>query len=444
MLRRMRIEVQKLMHGQAFAKLRTFLLMLAVIGSPTVFAYGQSDKKADSKKNSVSSAAADLAAQNYNRARDLIAVNNWAEAEEKLDYVITEYPNSKYREQAFYWLAYVYKQQGKYQKAILLLNKLINDFPRSAWSDDARSLRAELAAHVGDTEIINESLKSADNEEIKLAGLSSLFQVDPKEGLRRAIEILDSPAVADNINLREAVIVLIGKYGGEETSNVLLNIARTERDSVTRTAAIISLKGRVNESVLRKLVELVLKCDDNTVAETALFVITGQENGRAAGEALAQIVLLADSPDTRKHAVHFLGKLKGGSGIDKLIRLLDAAQDIEVKREILFTLSQTGNPVAQARVFKISRLTDNLGLREEGILSLGRFGDARIIERLIQSYDAEPRDDVKILILLSLGKSKQKNALGKLMSAAQNEKSPVLRKKAAQLLKQRADSEAKK
>ncbi len=121
-----------------------------------------------------------------------------------------------------------------------------------------------------------------------------------------------------------------------------------------------------------------------------------------------------------------------------MIYLFDVNEGIETKREILFKLSQTGNPAAQAKVFEISSQTDNLGLREEGILALGRFGDEQIIERIVQLYDAETREDVKMLILKSLSKSKQKNALKKLTDAAQNEKSSALRKKALQLLNQRA------
>ena len=439
----MRIGNQKLICGQPVTKLCAALLMLALINGATVIAYGQGKQNTDSRKKSVSSTTDDLAAQHYNRARNLIAVNNWAAAEEKLDYVIARYSNSKYLEPSLYWLAYACKQQGKYQKAVLLLNRLINEFPRSVWVNDARTLRAELAARVGDTKIINESLESANDDETKLAALSSLFQINPEEGLRRAIEILDS-AAAGNVNLREAIIVLIGKYaGGEETSAVLLNIARTERETVTRTAAVIGLKKRLTESVLAQLVELVIKCDDNTVAETALFVIAQQDNEQAK-KALVQIVLSAESPDTRKHAVHFLGKLKSGDVIDELIRLSDSVQEIEVKREVLFTLMQTGNRAAQSKAFEIYRRADDVGIREEGIVLSAQYGNVEIIEKIIQIYDGETSEEMKLLILVSLGKSKQKNALRKLASVAENEKSPALRKKAAQLLKQKAESEVPK
>ena len=429
----MRICSQNLKSFRSSVKSRVALTML-VLMSATVFVYGQDNKKTDSRKDVF---AADIAVKTFSQAKNLIAANNWTAAAEKLNLILTEHPNSKYYEPAIYWLAYVRKQQEKYQEALLLINKFINEFPQSAWKEDARSLRAELAAQVGNTEIINEELRNTDNDEVKLAALSSLLRLDTEKGLRQAADILNSKSNTARRNLSEGVIILVGKHSGKEAAAVLLDIAQKETEQeVIRTAAIFALKRHINENVLAELVELVMKGDVAAVVEAALFIFLEQENQRAK-ELLVKIAATAQLPDTRKRAVYFLGKLKAGAAIDELIDLYDANADIEVKRAILYALSKTGNPSAQARVLEISRLTDNMGLREEGILSLGRYGDEQIINRIIQLYDTETRYEVKALILSSLSKSRQKNALDKLTNAAQNEKSLQLRKKAIQLLKQR-------
>ncbi len=431
-MRAVKIWSQNLKSFQSSVKLRAALILLVLI-SATVFAYGQNDKKNELKKDVVAA----IAVKTFNQAKNLIAANSWTAAAEKLNFIITEHPNSKYYEPAIYWLAYVRKQQEKYQEALLLINKFIKEFPQSTWKEDARALRAELAAQVGNTEIINEELRNTDNGEVKLAALSSLLKLDPEKGLRHATDILNSKSNISDRNLREGAINLIGKYGGKEAAAVLLEVAQKESEQeVIRTAAIFALKRLINESVLAQLVKLVMKGDGAAVVEAALFIFLEQGN-QPAKELLVRIAANAQLSDTRKRAIYFLGRLKGGAVIDELIDLYDANGDIEVKRAILYTLSKTGKPSAQARVFEISRLTDNTGLREEGILSLGRYGDEQIINWIIQLYDAETRDEVKALILSSLSKSKQKNALDKLTNAAQNEKSLELRKKAIQLLKKR-------
>ena len=411
------------------------VIAILVLMSTTGFAYGQVDKKPDSIKETAV-ATADFAAKTFNQAKELIAASNWVAAAEKLNLVITEYRNTKYYEPAIYWLAYVRNQQQKYQEALLLLNKFISQFPQSTWKEDARSLRAELAAQVGNAEIINEELRNADNEEVKLAALSSLFRLDPEKGSRQAADILASTAGTGSRNFREGVVNLIGRYGGQEAGPILLNIAEGKTgQEVIRTAAIFALKRHINENVLAQLTDLVMKGDAPAVVEAAMFIFLQQENEWAKA-VLVRIASTAQLTDTRKRAIHFLSMLRSGAAIDELIGLYDTEEKIEVKRAILATLSKTGNPAAQARVFEISRVTDDLGLREEGILSLGKYGDVETIARLIQLYDAETRIEVKALILSSLSKSKQKNALEKLTDAAQNEKSLELRRKAAQLLRQ--------
>jgi HEAT repeat protein len=406
-----------------------------VLISAIVPAFAMGDDKPDSKDTPV--AVADVAAKTFGQARELIAVSNWAAAAEKLNLIITEYPKSKYYEPAIYWLAYVRKQQEDYQAAFILINRFISEFPQSTWKEDARSLRAELAGRLGNTQIINEELQNAGNDEVRLAALSGLLRVDPQKGLRQAEDILASGSKIDSRNFREGLINLIGKYGGTDAAAVLLKIAQAKSEQeVIRTAAIFALRRDISQSTLAQLTELVLSGDAPAVVEAALFVFLQQEN-QWAKELLVKIVLNSESEDTRRRTVHFLAMLKGGAAIDELIGLYDASKDIGVKREILATLSKTNNASAQARVLEISRVTEDMGIREEGILSLGKYGGEEIIEQMIRLYDVEIREDVKGLILVSLSASRQKNAFEKLSNVAQDEESLELRKKAAQLLRKR-------
>ena len=416
------------------------LLAIFLLMSVTALAYGQVDTAAELQKEGPTALVDDAASRAFNEAKNWIGAGAWAAAAEKLNLVIAEHANSKYYEPAIYWLAYVRKQQERYQDALLLLNKFIKDFPQSRWAGDARTLRVEIAAQVGNTEIINEELRNADNDEVKLAALSGLLRLDTEKGSRQAAEIIGSNT--GNRNFREGVVNLIGRYGGQDAARVLLTIVenRTEQE-VVRTAAIFALKRHINESVLARLIELVMKGDAPAVVEAAMFIFLQQENEWAKA-VLVKVAGTAQLTDTRRRAIHFLSKLKSGAAIDELIGLYDLVEDVGVKRQILATLSKTGNPSAQARVFDIARVTDDTGIREEGLLSLGNYGHVQIIARIIQLYDAETRDEVKAVILSALSKSRHKSALDKLTNVAQYENSIELRRKAAQLLKRRVSNSA--
>lgn len=109
-----------------------------------------------------------------------------------------------------------------------------------------------------------------------------------------------------------------------------------------------------------------MKGDVPAVVEAAMFIFLQQE-GQWAKSVLVTVAKSAQLTDTRRRAIHFLSLLKSGPAIDELIGLYDVVGNVEVQRSILSTLSKTGNPSAQTRVFEISRVTDDRGLREEGI-----------------------------------------------------------------------------
>ena len=178
-----------------------------------------------------------------------------------------------------------------------------------------------------------------------------------------------------------------------------------------------------------------MRGDSPAIVEAVFFVFLQQEDAWAKAQ-LLKVAATAQLTDTRRRAIYFLSKLKSGAAIDELLALYDTGS-VEVNREILSTLSKTRNPLAQGRVFEIARLAEDQGIREEGFLSLGSYGDEEIITRIIRYYDEETREEVKALLLSSLSKSKQKAAYEKLTNVAQNEKSVELRKRAAELLKRR-------
>src|SRR5215210_5715504 len=80
------------------------------------------------------------AMQVFRQGRDLIEREDWAAAAAKFEGYVTQYPKSKEADAALYWLAYAQKKQGKFQDADRTLARLVKEFPRSAWVDDARSL----------------------------------------------------------------------------------------------------------------------------------------------------------------------------------------------------------------------------------------------------------------------------------------------------------------
>src|SRR5262249_57943807 len=81
----------------------------------------------------------------------------------KFENLIRAYPRDKNLDAALYWLAFCLKQQGKPIEANQTLERLIKEWPRSDWYDDARALRLEVAAAMGNVdaarEVLNQELQ---------------------------------------------------------------------------------------------------------------------------------------------------------------------------------------------------------------------------------------------------------------------------------------------
>src|SRR5215211_9146209 len=84
------------------------------------------------------------AMQVFRQGRDLIEKEDWAAAAAKFEGYVAQYPKSKEADAALYWLAYALKKQRRFQDAEATLERLVRDFPRSTWVDDARAMQVEI------------------------------------------------------------------------------------------------------------------------------------------------------------------------------------------------------------------------------------------------------------------------------------------------------------
>src|ERR1044071_603494 len=77
----------------------------------------------------------------FRQGRDLIEKEDWAGAAAKFEGYVAQYPKSKEADAALYWLAYAMKKQRRFQDAEATLERLMKEFPRSAWGGEARTMQ---------------------------------------------------------------------------------------------------------------------------------------------------------------------------------------------------------------------------------------------------------------------------------------------------------------
>ncbi|MGI9105523.1 MAG: HEAT repeat domain-containing protein [Pyrinomonadaceae bacterium] len=439
----------------------------------------------------------------FREGRDFIENEEWAKAAEKFRGFVNAYPRDTDVDAALYWYAYALKRQGHAKEAAKTLKRLIKDYERSGWRDEADAMLTELAPALGQTELIDDAL-GKENEDLKIIALQSLFESNPERAATYVAQWLKPNSTASR-RMKEAAVSLLGAHGGAQAVPVLLDIARNQPDVKLRRTAIQRLGETGGEAVVDDLMRLYASDPDLKIKQQILHAFAEMESSRASAKLLEiaqnngedlnlrrtaisrlgerensldnllriydtdrtldirkqilsalsesrdaralsklrDVARTGDDLDLRKYAIRRLGEKNNDATLDELTRLFQTEQSLDVKREILNAFADMESPRAKTKLLEIARNTgENADLRRTVIHRIGEGDDASTIEMLISLYDAEPSIEIKRTLIHAIGESKQKSALRKLMQIARADASLDLRRHAIRQIGESKDPEA--
>jgi HEAT repeat protein len=436
----------------------------------------------------------------FREGRDLIETENWQQAAEKFRGFVNDYPKDKDVDAALYWLAYALKKQGNTQEARQTAARLVREYPRSTWRQEAVAMLTEL----GDQATVNSVLKEQDCE-IKILALQSLFEADEDRAINFVADVLKSNTEACP-GLKSAAVSLLGSHGGARAVPILLDIARSQTDMKLRLTAIKRLGEQNGETVaddlarlydtdrtpdirtqiLRalsemhsaraesKLIEVATSGDDLTLRQTAIRRLgerdsnttldaliriydadrtmeiraqilraLAERNDPRARAKLLDVARRGETPELRVYAIRRLGD-QGGAALDDLLSLYSSETNDEIKQGLLRAYSEVNDPRAQAKLYEVARSMEKLDLRMFAIRRLGEHDNSQTIDELVGMYDAEKSVEVKATLIRAFGESHQKSAIRKLIAIARSDSSVDLRKLAIRQLGESKDPDALK
>lgn len=384
-----------------------------------------------------------VAGKTLREGRDLIEAEEWSKAAEKFNGFIVRYPKEQEVDAALFWLAYALKKQKNYPQANQKLEQLIENFPRSSWSDEARVLRAELAAQLGNRQMLQDELAKG-NEEIKIVALQSLFRADPERALTFAAGMLKPDATASP-RMKEAAISLLGKSRNPQALPLLLEVARNQPDVRLRQIAILRIGEVGGESMVDELAKIYQSAQEVKVKQALLHAFAEMKGARAQS-IIADVARNSSEPvELRRTAIQRLGHREGGPLIDELIKIYDAEQNIELKRQLLITLAESGGDArVQNKLMAVAQSNEPVQLRMTALRRIAEKDSPQAVEMYIKFYDSQSSLEAKRYVLQALGESRQKAALRKLMDVARTDSSVEMRKQAVRLLGESKDPEALK
>src|SRR5262245_2186190 len=422
----------------------TTILLIAlqtvlIAGGGLTYISGQNPERLDQGAQFQDSS--DAAMKAFVDARNLIKDGEWARAEQGFNRFITGFPKDRDVAAAHYYLAFALKQQNRFQEADKWLIQLIEKFPESSWVTDAKAMRVELAPRLNNKKVIEQAV-SAENDEIKLAALQSLFEAKPERAIALAAEILKRGSGASRL-MREGAIALLADSDSKQAIPVLIDVALNETDHELHKKAVRALGDRDDESVLDPLKALIVQSADKEIARIAIRALAEHEGPRAQA-LLIEVARSNADMELRATAIKGLGERGQDTVVNELLKLFASDRNEIIRKAILSALSEIDLPSAQAAILEMARAADSAELRNKAIHALADQGGEKAVDILIQFYDTEKDERTREVILNALGDSEQKKALKKLMDIVEREPSLKLKKKALAKIGESGDPEAMK
>jgi HEAT repeat protein len=374
-----------------------------------------------------SSNGSDAAARALDQGRSMIDSQRWAQAAADFDKFIAQFPSDKNVDAALYWLAYAQNKQNNFSGAYDALARLLQNYPRSPWADDAKALTVEVMSKLNPN--YRPDVDESGDAQLRIIALRALCENDKASCATRVNEVLRSNNPA---SVKEAAIILLGRYGGTEAVPALIQMARSEPNERLRMRAIAALGATNDERALDVLREIAMSPTyaDESPTDSAIHALANHESPRAV-QILGEVATSGKNLRARTHAIELLSRRRGDNAVDELLRLYDAVPEVQVKKYVLAGLANRRDPRALNKLAEVARSSGDLELRRQAVRSIANRGEQATLDILLPLYDAERDNDLKTALLEAFGQYQDQRAYQKLEQVVQNPAEPIERRKIA-------------
>ena len=324
-------------------------------------------------------ANADSRSTAYREAQRAIERKDWDEASRLFGKLTGG--SSGEADAALYWKAYAdWKQQDR-QEALQGLDRLLKEYPKSSWADDAKILQQDIRGR-GKPAPAAAAEKEEDDEELKLYALDGLMQMDSDQ----AVPILEKMLAGNATSrLKERALYVLSQSDSPRAREILLRTARTGQPADLRVSAIRTMGVAGMTSELKALAADTHASTEVREAVIQAYLVAGES------DALLQIARSDPDPRMRAKAIQTLGAM-GETSV--LRQLWSTERDPELREELLRGFGVAGDVESLARAARESK---DANTREKAIQGLGISGaEARVELRRLYGEFHDPDDRRKI------------------------------------------------
>ena len=366
------------------------------------------------------------------RAKDLIADEQWARAIDELKAAVLD-PNETSKDEALFWLAQSQSETRDAGGAIETISRLEQAYPKSAWVKPARLLRLEVAKRLQRNDFLWFTAAPppmpapAPDAPPAPPGLPALAAPPPPRILRLPPGRPTPPAPPSGAVAPSPPPPPAAPPA--PTPPAMWAPPDYLPDTDLRIQALSSLIRTDAAKVIPMLKTIALESRNAGEARRAMFVL-GQSKRPDARSTVVEIAKTGPEA-VRLAAVRELGRSGGATVADDLLQVYSTAND-RVKMQVVTLLGQRDATTALVR---IAQSETNRYLRNTAIVTLAESGG---LNQLATLYERVPAS-VKRPIMTSLFAAQ---ADVELIRIAEAERDPVVRREVLSLLRRLATPRA--
>jgi HEAT repeat protein len=387
----------------------------------------------------------DPAAALYKSARTALTDGNNKRAASLFEQIITKYPRSTYKPDAYYWAAFAYYRDEDYERAQDLLLRQKKAHPKAATAGDAASLLVRVRgalAKSGDApaaegiavDVRKAAQGGCGDMDTKIEVMNSFLQVNSEQAIPVLKQIL-ARRDGCSVELRRKAVFLVSQKRGADVEEILLGAARNDPDQEVREQAVFWLSQVGSDRAVDYLEDILKTSKDRDIQDKAVFALSQHQSPRAA-QIIRDYATNQSAPtEIREKAIFWLGQ-RGGT--QAFLRTLYAQEkNDELKEKIIFSLSQQkGNESFLMDIATNSR--EDIEMRKKALFWAGQSNSTSLAE-LTGLYERMTDHEMKDQLIFVYSQRREKGAVDKMMQIAKTEPDRELRKKAIFWLSQSKD-----
>ncbi len=309
----------------------------------------------------------------------------------------------------------------------------------------ARKALSLADPHLSSLRLLEEQYaQQAEEDDIRLAALQALAEVDPDRALPILTRLLERRD-EESARLRKRAMLILSMHGSEEATDLVLRAATEDPDPEVRSHAVRYLGSLSDDRVGDVLARVLFEEDQpREVKESAVVALLIREDDRSF-DILQRVALDPDQPpEIRERAIHYLGEHRSDQNLRMLMALFDQVDDPPLQQAVVMAVGQNKDERARDWLVGILRNPDVPGrVRERAFFWVG-MDDEVSTEQLIGIY--RDIDDVGLrrAALMAIGEREEEASLKFIMQVAGSDEAPEIRRMAVFWLGQSDDPRAVK